>query len=84
MDDPVHGRVDADGRLVSADTALAGLQARAGGEMGGPLAIPQLAALARLARRLGIPIARGVLAADGDEDLDLWVRARLDGDQVVL
>jgi signal transduction histidine kinase len=84
LDDPVHGRVDAEGRLEAADTALADLHARAGGEPGGPLAIPQLAALARLARRLGVPIARGVLAADGDEDLDLWVRARLDGDVVAL
>jgi signal transduction histidine kinase len=84
LDDPVTGRVDAEGRLVAADPALADLHARAGGEPGGTLAIPQLAALARLARRLGIPVARGLLAADGDDDLDLWVRARLDGDAVAL
>lgn len=81
---PVHGRVDGDGRLVAADPALADLQARAGGEPGGPLAVPQLAALARLARRLSIPVSRAVLAADGDDDLDLWVRARPDGAMVDL
>jgi signal transduction histidine kinase len=73
---PVRGLVDIDGRLISADPALAALHARAGGEKGGPLAIPQLAALARLSRRLAIPVSRAVLAADGEEDLDLWVRAR--------
>ena len=83
-DSPVHGRVDADGRLVVADPALADLHARAGGERGGPLAVPQLATLARLARRLAIPVSRAVVAADGEEDLDLWVRARPEGDDVAL
>jgi len=81
---PVHGRVDADGRLIAADPALADLHARAGGEPGGPLAVPQLAQLARLARRLSIPVSRAVLAADGDDDLDLWVRAKPDGATVEL
>jgi signal transduction histidine kinase len=83
-DQPVRGLVDRDGRLVSADDALAALHARAGGEEGGPLAIPQLAALARLSRRLSIPVSRAVLAADGEEDLDLWVRARPDPDGIAL
>lgn len=81
---PVHGRVDGEGRLIVADPALADLHARAGGEQSGPLAVPQLAALARLVRRLAIPVSRAVLAADGEEDLDLWVRAKPDGDHVVL
>jgi signal transduction histidine kinase len=81
---PVHGRVDADGRLISADAALADLHARAGGEPGGPLAVPQLAQLARLARRLSIPVSRAVLAADGEDDLDLWVRAKPEGPTVEL
>jgi signal transduction histidine kinase len=83
-DSPVHGRVDGEGRLVMADPALADLHARAGGERGGPLAVPQLATLARLARRLAIPVSRAVIAADGEEDLDLWVRARPDGGDVTL
>jgi signal transduction histidine kinase len=81
---PVCGRVDKDGRLVAADPALAGLHARAGGEEGHALAIPQIAALARLARRLGIVISRSVIAADEDADLDLWVRAQPAGDDVEL
>jgi signal transduction histidine kinase len=48
------------------------------------LAVPQLAALARLARRLAIPVSRAVLAADGEDDLDLWVRAKPDGPTVEL
>jgi len=71
-----RGRIDADGRLADADAILSGLHARAGGEAGGLLAVPQIAALARLARRLGIVISRAVIAADGDADLDLWVRAQ--------
>ncbi|WP_326521570.1 sensor histidine kinase [Sphingomonas abietis] len=81
---PVHGLVDGDGRLIAADPALADLHARAGGERGGPLAVPQLAALARLVRRLAIPVSRAVIAADGAEDLDLWVRAKPEGSDVAL
>jgi signal transduction histidine kinase len=71
----VTGRLDRDGRLVEAQPRLAALHRAAGGEDGGPLAIPQLAALARLAARLGITISRPALAAEGDSDLELWVRA---------
>ena len=39
---------------------------RAGGGLGQTVAVPQLATLARLARRLRVPIARGVLVADRD------------------
>jgi signal transduction histidine kinase len=51
------------------------LHRSAGGEEGGPLAVPQIAALARLARRLGIVISRAAVAAEGDSDIELWVRA---------
>ncbi|MEA3064790.1 MAG: hypothetical protein QOJ27_1236 [Sphingomonadales bacterium] len=74
-EDAVRGRVDADGRLVAAEPRLMALHRAAGGEEGGPLAVPQVAALARLARRLGIVISRSAVAAEGDSDLDLWVRA---------
>ena len=70
-----HARVDRDGRLVSADDRLLALNVRAGGSVGAPLAVPQLATMARLARTLNIPISRGVVAADGAADLELWVRA---------
>jgi signal transduction histidine kinase len=81
---PVTGRVDAEGRLVAADPLLADLNARAGGGEGGMLSVPQIAALARLARRLGITISRAAIAADGDRDIDLWVRADPAGDEVEL
>ncbi|HEY5722451.1 MAG TPA: HAMP domain-containing sensor histidine kinase [Allosphingosinicella sp.] len=81
---PVRGKVDADGRLVEADTRLAALQRGAGGEIGGALAIPQIAALARLARRLGIAISRAASAAEGEADLDLWVQAEPLADGVAL
>jgi signal transduction histidine kinase len=84
QDEPIRGRVDAGGRLVEADPELAGLQLRAGGEEGGVLALPQIAALARLALRLGIVISRSVVVADATTDFDLWVRAQPDGDQVAL
>ncbi|MEA3008423.1 MAG: hypothetical protein QOJ91_115 [Sphingomonadales bacterium] len=73
--DAVRGRIDADGRLVEAEPRLMALHRAAGGEEGGPLAVPQIAALARLARRLGIVISRAAVAAEGEADLDLWVRA---------
>ncbi|MBA4094688.1 MAG: sensor histidine kinase, partial [Candidatus Accumulibacter sp.] len=59
---PVRGRVDAAGRLIEADPPLAALHLRAGGATGETLAVPQLAALTRLARRLGIVLSRGVIA----------------------
>lgn len=72
----VHGKVDENGRLVEADPPLLQLQERAGGVHGGALAVPQLASLARLTRRLGISISRRVVAADGDQDIDLWVQVK--------
>lgn len=79
-----HAVVDADGRLLSADRRLDMLNTRAGGAVGRPLAIPQLAMLARLARRLGISMSRRVMVADEDADLDLVVHARADGERVRL
>jgi signal transduction histidine kinase len=73
---PVRGLVDRDGRLVEAEQRLHDLNARAGGGIGQPIAVPQIATLAHLAQRLGILVSRGVVAADGDEDLELWVRAQ--------
>jgi signal transduction histidine kinase len=72
---PDRGLVDRDGRLIEVDPRLSELNARAGGEIGDPLAIPQIAVLARLAQRLGIVVARTVLVADGPDEVELWVRA---------
>lgn len=80
----VNGRLDSDGRLIAADPRLAALHEHAGGSPGGVLAVPQIATLARLARRLGITVARPAIAADGEQDLDLWVRAEPEGTGVSL
>ncbi|MGI4731543.1 MAG: sensor histidine kinase [Janthinobacterium lividum] len=80
----VRGTIDRDGRLASADEALLGLNARAGGAVGQPLAIGPVATIARLAGRLGVLIARGVTVADGEADLDLWIRAQPIRDGVAL
>lgn len=80
----VRGVLDADGRLVEADPRLAALHAGAGGRAGGMLAVPQVAALARLARRLGITISRAAIAADEEQDLELWVRAEPRGERTFL
>lgn len=76
----VHARIAPDGCLVEADARLQALNARAGGSIGAPLAVPALASLVRLAQRLRVLVARAVVAADGDTDLDMWVRAKPDPD----
>ena len=81
---PEHARVDGDGRLVQASTRLLALNARAGGDVGAELAVPQLATLARLVKTLRIPVARTVFAADGDTDVELWVQAKPDGEGVAI
>jgi hypothetical protein len=81
---PVTGRLDKAGRLISADPQLEALQNQAGSSLGQKLALPQIAAVAQLARKLRIPVARPAVAASIDHDIDLWVRASLDGDDVVL
>ncbi|CAA9532357.1 MAG: hypothetical protein AVDCRST_MAG31-2480 [uncultured Sphingomonas sp.] len=82
--EPVGGIVDADGRLTAADPRLEQLQREAGSELGRPLAVPQLAFIARLARKLGVTISRPALAAAAEVDLDLWVRAEPEGGDVRL
>ena len=77
---PVTGRVDRDGRLTAADPPLLRLQQEAGSGLGAPLALPQLAAVARSAIKLGVPLSRAIIAASSDQDLDLWVRAEPDAE----
>lgn len=81
---PVVARCDGEGRLVEADPRFLDLAQRAGGAIGEGLALPEVAALVRLARRLGIAIARDVVVADGDDDLELSVRAEPDAAGVTL
>lgn len=82
--DPVFGWLDAKGCLVGADPALEDLHERAGGVPGGSLAIPQIAALGKLAERLGIAVSRSVVAADGEHDVELHIHAEPDRDGVKL
>ncbi|WP_187107767.1 sensor histidine kinase [Sphingomonas xanthus] len=81
---PVTGRVDRAGRLVSAGQPLQQLQEEAGSKIGELLAIPQLAAVARSAMKLGVPLSRSIIAAASDRDLDLWVRVDPDGEGATL
>ena len=81
---PVLGRVDRAGRLIAADPELATLQMEAGSAIGATLALPQVAAVARLARKLGIPVSRPAVAAGSNQDVDLWVRAVPEGEDVSL
>jgi signal transduction histidine kinase len=69
-------RLDPDGVLIAAEGPLGMLNTAAGGGVGVPLALPAVAALVRLARRLEIAIARAATVADGDRKLELWLRVR--------
>ena len=80
----VAGRVDKANRLISADPQLEALQREAGSGVGHVLALPQIAAIAELARKLGIPVSRPAVAASLDHDIEIWVRATPDGDEVAL
>lgn len=79
-----HGRIDARGALVSADPPLDRLNERAGGRIGAPVSVPQIAAIVRLARNLRITVSRNALASDGTHGVSLWVRAQPDGDEIAL
>ena len=80
----MSGRIDSAGRLIEADPMLTDLQTEAGSSVGNQLALPRLAAVARLARRLGVGISRPAIVAARDYDLELWVHAEPDGDDVVV
>ena len=81
---PIGGRVDQHGHLIAADAELERLQRDAGSRLGAPLALPQLAAIARIALQLKIPVSRRAVAAAAQEDIDMWVRAVPDEDGVAL
>ncbi|MEO9600603.1 HAMP domain-containing sensor histidine kinase [Parasphingorhabdus sp.] len=75
--EPVCGQVDADGLLLSADPPLMTLHLRCGGSEGGALAVPELADLCRLSRRLGMNLSRPVQASNDDYHIDMWVETQL-------
>lgn len=69
-----YGLTDARDRLLSADPPLAELQERCGGDLPGTLAIPELLALVRQARAMGLRIARSFSAFDGDAEVSGFAR----------
>jgi signal transduction histidine kinase len=80
----VLGRLDRGGRLISADAELEALQREAGSSLGQPLALPQISAVAQLARKLRTPVSRPAIAASTDHDIELWVRATPEGEEIAL
>lgn len=84
QDAVIHGYVATDGRLISADFLLLAMQEEAGGTLGGPLVVPALAQLVRLAGRLNMPIARPITVAGRSSDIALWIRLKPGTDGVAL
>ena len=80
----VLGRLDKAGRLIGADPELEALQREAGATIGQTLALPQVAAVAQLARELGTAVSRPAVAASADHDIELWVHATPEGDDIAL
>ncbi len=78
----LRGRISVDGRLTIADPEFLALQRAAGGDSEGPFVIPALAHLVRVARRMGMTIARPVTIATSDRDLAFWARIRPEGEEV--
>lgn len=69
------GRVDGEGRLTEAGEPLASLQRACGGQDGGPLAIPELRAIALKAAGLRLRLSRPFQAHAGAERIRAWVDA---------
>lgn len=68
-----RARTDAKDRLVSADEPLASLQRRAGGEIPGTIAIPELREQVRKARRTNLRLGRTIHAFDGTDRIKSWM-----------
>lgn len=80
----VAGRLDGSGRLIAADPELETLQREAGSDLGQALALPQVAAVAQLARKLRTPVGRPAVAASAEHDIEFWVNAKPEGDEILL
>jgi len=81
---PVTAQVDRDGCILRADDRLMLLQLEAGGQLHGPFALPALAALVRLAQKLGTPLSRPVELARDEADISLWADIRPEGETLQL
>lgn len=69
-----RGLTDHEDRLLSAGQPLAELQQNCGGDMPGPLAIPELHSLVHQARTMGLRIAREFSASDGEGRITGYAR----------
>ena len=69
-----YGLTDMRDRLLSADEPLAELQERCGGDLPGTVAIPELLALIRQARGMGLRLARAFSAFDGEAEVSGFAR----------
>lgn len=76
----LSARLDAQGRLTAVDPRLALLQKAAGGAPDGEIAIPQIASLTHIARRLALPLSRTVIVADGPFMREVQVELKPDAD----
>jgi hypothetical protein len=74
---PIVVDVAFDGRLLRADGPALRLHLMAGGDEGGILAVPGLAALASATHTLKGRLSRAVNVADDSEDIELWVETEL-------
>jgi anti-sigma regulatory factor (Ser/Thr protein kinase) len=74
---PILLEVAADGRLIRADALVMRLQLLAGGAEGGTIAIPGLASIAAATHKYKMRLARVVIIADDDDDIDAWVESEL-------
>jgi anti-sigma regulatory factor (Ser/Thr protein kinase) len=81
---PVTASLDRDGCILHADDKIMRLQIEAGGQPDGPLAVPALASVVRLALRLGTPLSRPVELARDEADISLWAQLRPEGAGVQL
>lgn len=81
---PVTGSFDRNGCILRADDRLMALQIEAGGRSDGPLALPPLAGVVRLALRLGTPLSRPVDLARDEADISVWAQLRPEDDGVHL
>ena len=68
-----RARTDAKDRLIAADEPLASLQRRAGGEIPGTIAIPELREQVRKARRTNLRLGRTIHAFDGTDRIKSWM-----------
>jgi anti-sigma regulatory factor (Ser/Thr protein kinase) len=81
---PIRAEIGPEGHLLLADEPVRRLHLLAGGVDGGRIAVPALADLVSLTRRIKMRLARAVRVADDNQDIELWVETALKGDIVLL